>query len=91
MLMAAVRTTRADLAEVRADLHRAEAALADAARSSAVAATLRDFVQWVAVHRAFNGSDHAHGQGLYDECLNVELPTWAEDFIADRIEGGDRG
>ena len=49
-----------------------------------VPAALREFVQWVATQRAYNGSDHRHGQSLYNECLNAVLPQWAEEFIATR-------
>lgn len=40
----------------------------------------REFAAWVATNRAYNGSDHKHGQALYNECLNVVLPTWAAEF-----------
>lgn len=41
-----------------------------------------DFAQWVATNRAYNGSDHQHGQLLYNECLNAVLPTWALEYVA---------
>lgn len=47
-----------------------------------VAAEVLDFAQWVASNRAYNGSDHRHGQSLYNECLNAVLPTWAIEFAA---------
>jgi len=48
---------------------------------------LREFVQWVATQRAFNGSDHSpHAQALYNECLNAVLPEWAEQWLAEREE-----
>jgi hypothetical protein len=46
---------------------------------------VREFVAWVATHRAYNGSDYPHGQSLYNECLNGELPQWANDWIADAL------
>lgn len=49
----------------------------EAIRASAV----REFVQWVATGRAYNGSDHPHAQSLYNECLNAVLPEWAEEFL----------
>lgn len=45
------------------------------------AALLRRFVEWIATDRAYNGSDHQHGQSLYNECLNAALPLWVEDFL----------
>ena len=48
-------------------------------------AALREFVQWVATQRAYNGSDHRHAQSLYNECINAALPRWAEEFIAVRV------
>lgn len=46
---------------------------------------LDEFVQWVATNRAYNGTDHEHGQALYNECLNVVLPVWAADFLAEKM------
>lgn len=47
-----------------------------------IAEGVRKFVAWVAINRAFNGSNHDHGQSLYNECLNAALPTWAEEWLA---------
>lgn len=44
---------------------------------------LREFAHWVAVGRAYNGSNHERGQSLYNECLNAVLPTWVEEFIVE--------
>lgn len=41
-----------------------------------------DFVAWVAVSRAYNGSDYRHGQPLYNTSINAALPEWAVDWIA---------
>lgn len=51
-----------------------------------VVATLIDFAQWVATNRAYNGSDHEHGQSLYNECLNAVLGQWALDYCEKRCK-----
>ncbi|WP_418060825.1 hypothetical protein [Pimelobacter simplex] len=52
--------------------------------STSPAAAARDFAHWVATQRAYNGSDHEHGQSLYNECINAVLPTWAEEWAAEQ-------
>lgn len=47
----------------------------------AVEAALTEFVQWIAVERAYNGSDYL-GQSLYNEGINGVLPEWAREFAA---------
>jgi hypothetical protein len=74
--------------------HELAQALAPVVREARVSA-LREFVQWVATQRAYNGSDHSiHAQALYNESINAVLPEWAEEFLADRNgvdapEGGE--
>lgn len=48
-----------------------------------------DFTHWVAINRAYNGSDHPHGQSLYNECLNSALPTWAMEYLRAALGGAD--
>lgn len=43
-----------------------------------------EFAHWVATQRAYNGSDHDHGQSLYNECINGVLPTWAVEWGAEQ-------
>lgn len=49
------------------------------------AEVVNEFVHWVAVARAHNGSEHQHGQSLYNECINAALPEWAREWA-----GGSR-
>lgn len=53
--------------------------------NQAGAAAVREFAQWVAGNRAYNGSDFPRGQVLYDNSLNAELPKWVEDWIDERL------
>lgn len=80
-------TTRAHDACLRA----ADAVLASdwlAARvAEAGARAVLDFVHWVAIARAHNGSEHQYGQSLYNECINAALPTWAADYLTARARG----
>lgn len=46
-------------------------------------ALLAEFAQWVASNRAYNGAPDP-GQALYNEQINAVLPTWAEEFLAER-------
>lgn len=62
-----------------------ERILADHVRR-ARAEALMEFAQWVATNRSYNGSDHRHGQSLYNECLNAVLPTWASEFAIETEE-----
>ncbi len=50
------------------------------------APTVVDFAQWVATNRAYNGSDHPHGQSLYNECLNGVLPLWALQYARNALD-----
>jgi len=45
---------------------------------------VREFANWVATQRAYNGSEHDYGQSLYNECINAVLPTWAEEWAAEQ-------
>lgn len=45
---------------------------------------VREFANWVSTQRAYNGSEHEHGQSLYNECINAVLPTWAEEWAAEQ-------
>lgn len=44
------------------------------------AEAVREFVQWVATQRAYNGAGDP-GQALYDYSLNAVLPKWAEEWL----------
>lgn len=55
--------------------------------AEAEAREVLDFVHWVAIARAHNGSEHQHGQSLYNECINAALPTWAAEYLTDRARG----
>lgn len=46
------------------------------------AEVVREFAEWVATQKAFNGADRA-GQALYDYGLNVVLLAWAEEWLAE--------
>lgn len=59
-------------------------------KAAARAEALREFVRWVAINRAYNGSDHQHGQSLYNECLNASLPEWAEEWLTLSADVDDR-
>lgn len=53
---------------------------------AAVERALREFPEWVATNRAYNGSEWPHGQSLYNECLNAVLSEWAADYLTDAAE-----
>jgi hypothetical protein len=65
------------------------AAYVQAARDEERARVVADFAHWVATNRAYNGSEHLHGQSLYNECINAVLSTWAWEF-AREAGGGAR-
>lgn len=70
--------------------HRQHLATLLAERDRRVAATaVAEFAHWVAIARAYNGSDHERGQSLYNECLNAVLLTWAQEWV-DEQQGPDQ-
>jgi hypothetical protein len=62
------------------------ARLADA--EARAEAAVREFVQWVATSRAYNGSDHhVYAQSLYNDQINDALPKWAEEWFREVLRG----
>lgn len=59
------------------------AAIRDAAVAEAVGRELSGFTAWVSRARAYNGSPFAHGQSLYNECLNGVLSNWAGEYLSE--------
>ena len=61
-----------------------EAGQAELTLATPAEIAVTEFVAWVATQRAYNGSDHPHGQSLYNECLNAALPDWADQWLRER-------